>query len=505
MLAFLIGMLISSASAQSICSDGWLSPSSGRGTCSHHGGVSSGDYTIPRLNIPYIPPVPTCGYGEILRWNTCHKVYVPNNASFDKTQFDGWSCNFGYRRNGNACEEIPIPQNSFRNQSSSVGWTCYDGYIERGSLCVKVNVPLNATLSKKDPDGWTCNYGYLKKKEENICIKINVPNNATLSAESANGWECNYGYLSGGNFCYEVVIPKNAIFSKHSPSGWLCKQGYTLKKRGCIKNPQYIFVGDGSRSGSNRSPSLALDLTSGISTGNIVDLKRGSNEGGSYRPGRTESCPKCLVLTPDGAMIPNLSVSLMGGLNNFEIGLNSKFSLTGNRGEEPSQSAYRRLILNSTYNFEYGRGFQHSEKRYVESASSQVSVGVSSRIWFIRGGIIDPFISGSVSMDIITSPAWKAHYDAVTLQEIGEKADGGFVISANAGFGFSFMVTQIFRPTFGLDFEVPIGMRVGTRRYLTDSSGSVLIPADSIEQHEWYSFRENMGIHPYVGFQVKIF
>ena len=37
--------LITSASAGSICNDGWVSPSEGSGTCSYHGGIA--DYTTP--------------------------------------------------------------------------------------------------------------------------------------------------------------------------------------------------------------------------------------------------------------------------------------------------------------------------------------------------------------------------------------------------------------------------------------------------------------------------
>lgn len=41
-------LLLTSAFASSLCNDGWVSPSTGPGTCSHHGGIAEGrDYYIP--------------------------------------------------------------------------------------------------------------------------------------------------------------------------------------------------------------------------------------------------------------------------------------------------------------------------------------------------------------------------------------------------------------------------------------------------------------------------
>ena len=56
----LLVFIIASANAGSICSDGTRSSSTGRGTCSHHGGVSRTSYYIP----PYIPTYnpPTISY-----------------------------------------------------------------------------------------------------------------------------------------------------------------------------------------------------------------------------------------------------------------------------------------------------------------------------------------------------------------------------------------------------------------------------------------------------------
>lgn len=50
---FLI-LLVQSALAGSVCADGWVSSSSGSGTCSHHGGVAG--------SVPYSPGLPTQNY-----------------------------------------------------------------------------------------------------------------------------------------------------------------------------------------------------------------------------------------------------------------------------------------------------------------------------------------------------------------------------------------------------------------------------------------------------------
>lgn len=52
------------------CNDGWESPSTGSGTCSHHGGVYHGSYYIPPV---YVPPVVNYNqkrYGIIMRPST---------------------------------------------------------------------------------------------------------------------------------------------------------------------------------------------------------------------------------------------------------------------------------------------------------------------------------------------------------------------------------------------------------------------------------------------------
>lgn len=52
MLMFIYSLLLSDAMGQNLCADGWYSDSSGRGTCSHHGGIMGNDI------IPYIPVYP---------------------------------------------------------------------------------------------------------------------------------------------------------------------------------------------------------------------------------------------------------------------------------------------------------------------------------------------------------------------------------------------------------------------------------------------------------------
>jgi hypothetical protein len=56
-------LLLASAFAGSLCNDGWVSPSTGPGTCSHHGGIAGGgSYYIPpsASSSPRIPT--TSGY-----------------------------------------------------------------------------------------------------------------------------------------------------------------------------------------------------------------------------------------------------------------------------------------------------------------------------------------------------------------------------------------------------------------------------------------------------------
>lgn len=45
-IAFIISLLCADSFATP-CADGWQSPSTGRGTCSHHGGIDHGSYYIP--------------------------------------------------------------------------------------------------------------------------------------------------------------------------------------------------------------------------------------------------------------------------------------------------------------------------------------------------------------------------------------------------------------------------------------------------------------------------
>lgn len=49
-------LLFSTLALATPCNDGWESPSSGSGTCSHHGGVYHGSYYVPPV---YVPPVIT--------------------------------------------------------------------------------------------------------------------------------------------------------------------------------------------------------------------------------------------------------------------------------------------------------------------------------------------------------------------------------------------------------------------------------------------------------------
>ena len=57
MLLFIYSLFISNAMAQNLCSDGWYSDSSGRGTCSHHGGIM-GSGVGPYIPV-YLPPIQT--------------------------------------------------------------------------------------------------------------------------------------------------------------------------------------------------------------------------------------------------------------------------------------------------------------------------------------------------------------------------------------------------------------------------------------------------------------
>lgn len=62
--------LATSAFAGAICNDGWVSDSTGSGTCSHHRGVAVWTYDVPRYDPVVTPASPSAGVTSVPRQNT---------------------------------------------------------------------------------------------------------------------------------------------------------------------------------------------------------------------------------------------------------------------------------------------------------------------------------------------------------------------------------------------------------------------------------------------------
>lgn len=111
-------ILLASIALATPCNDGWESPSSGSGTCSHHGGVSYGGYVPP----VYVPPsyAPT--------------TYVPNNSDQSALSFTD-----GVNRAG-TLRWYSVDSGSLPN----IAYTCY----------VDGNHNINETIMLTETGSW---------------------------------------------------------------------------------------------------------------------------------------------------------------------------------------------------------------------------------------------------------------------------------------------------------------------------------------------------------------
>lgn len=69
--------ILSVAFGDAICADGWYSSSSGRGTCSHHGGVAT--WVVPNAPV-YTPPTPKASNESFLSIEGDRKVWRDSNG-----------------------------------------------------------------------------------------------------------------------------------------------------------------------------------------------------------------------------------------------------------------------------------------------------------------------------------------------------------------------------------------------------------------------------------------
>jgi len=152
---------IGSANADAVCNDGWISESTGSGTCSWHGGVYQWlpngwcsrdcDCSAKKIaalanpkyyGMTYSSALQGCMEGQaqgnllkILFSNSNpSKPKVPSNAY---SSGNSWRCNSGYKKAGNRCQKIYAPANAYVSGSS---WKCKSGFRKAGNRCNKVFV-----------------------------------------------------------------------------------------------------------------------------------------------------------------------------------------------------------------------------------------------------------------------------------------------------------------------------------------------------------------------------
>lgn len=111
------------------------------------------------------------GYVRNEELRTCQKVKVPENAKFDSSSINGWSCLGGYVERGVLCEKFETEHIVWSGNT----WYCEPGYIkDYGSqICQKVSLPENAQL-ENNSDGWSCKTGFTKNYRENRCDKNSI-------------------------------------------------------------------------------------------------------------------------------------------------------------------------------------------------------------------------------------------------------------------------------------------------------------------------------------------
>jgi len=83
---FLALVLSRSASAGSICSDGWISGSTGSGTCSHHGGIAGGGggSYYPTYSPTYVSaPAPVQSTTDLGHWETEKGITTAGNVRYE--------------------------------------------------------------------------------------------------------------------------------------------------------------------------------------------------------------------------------------------------------------------------------------------------------------------------------------------------------------------------------------------------------------------------------------
>ena len=156
---------IGSANADAVCKDGWISESTGSGTCSWHGGVKkwlpdgwcysdchcraikeASAIAAKKPNIYrdgrgtgmlYASAMDGCLYEKDMQALAnfiieASKPEVPPNAY---SYGNGWRCNSGYKKVGNRCQKIYAPANAYVSGSS---WKCVTGYKKVGNRCEKI-------------------------------------------------------------------------------------------------------------------------------------------------------------------------------------------------------------------------------------------------------------------------------------------------------------------------------------------------------------------------------
>lgn len=124
-IALLITLLSPAPADATLCNDGWVSPSTGQGTCSWHGGIATGGYT-------YLPSKPATP----VKYSSCSKLKAKYPAGIAKSSLSiirayllktpkVWAAMYNlnksldYNKNGLICESLWVPWTSGSTPSAS--------------------------------------------------------------------------------------------------------------------------------------------------------------------------------------------------------------------------------------------------------------------------------------------------------------------------------------------------------------------------------------------------